>query len=252
MKTCPVCRSRCFDDMPVCYGCLHDFERGISIKNAVDKVDKDAEDMPEEAILPQSSSHAQSTSSVSQAHQEANSPRNIKDMQNAAVRPNTATIKLPSLGTVGVHSFGASDSDATNNKARSSALELPIPMLTSVEASEQNWAPQRFDASICFEGRGVCSIFDENTREAQGSMQKSSKTQTTKTQEDASQQSDCQETRSTIAQSKPSWATGQGECDARCCGGVASKGHTGFNGTSPWLSLETGEGYRLVFRFEPA
>lgn len=27
MKVCPVCSARCFDDMSVCYGCLHDFSR---------------------------------------------------------------------------------------------------------------------------------------------------------------------------------------------------------------------------------
>lgn len=27
MKTCPVCRSLCFDDMPICYGCMHSFSR---------------------------------------------------------------------------------------------------------------------------------------------------------------------------------------------------------------------------------
>ena len=27
MKTCPVCKSNCFDDMDVCFGCLHDFRR---------------------------------------------------------------------------------------------------------------------------------------------------------------------------------------------------------------------------------
>lgn len=27
MKECPVCVARCFDDMEVCYGCLHDFSR---------------------------------------------------------------------------------------------------------------------------------------------------------------------------------------------------------------------------------
>ncbi|MDO4442826.1 MAG: hypothetical protein Q4B69_03035 [Slackia sp.] len=27
MKICPVCGARCFDDMAVCYGCLHDFSR---------------------------------------------------------------------------------------------------------------------------------------------------------------------------------------------------------------------------------
>lgn len=25
MKQCPVCKSRCFDDMDVCYGCMHRF-----------------------------------------------------------------------------------------------------------------------------------------------------------------------------------------------------------------------------------
>ena len=25
MKICPVCSARCFDDMEVCYGCLHTF-----------------------------------------------------------------------------------------------------------------------------------------------------------------------------------------------------------------------------------
>ncbi|MDO4182103.1 MAG: hypothetical protein Q4E12_00635 [Coriobacteriia bacterium] len=25
MKTCPTCNATCFDDMPVCYGCLHSF-----------------------------------------------------------------------------------------------------------------------------------------------------------------------------------------------------------------------------------
>lgn len=27
MKECPICGSRCFDDMDRCYGCLHDFIR---------------------------------------------------------------------------------------------------------------------------------------------------------------------------------------------------------------------------------
>ena len=39
MKTCPVCKSLCFDDMPVCYGCMHDFERDVL-------------DDPEEAVPP--------------------------------------------------------------------------------------------------------------------------------------------------------------------------------------------------------
>lgn len=26
MKTCPICQARCFDDMEVCYGCMHRFD----------------------------------------------------------------------------------------------------------------------------------------------------------------------------------------------------------------------------------
>ena len=28
MKTCPVCHAQVFDDMPVCFGCMHRFEEG--------------------------------------------------------------------------------------------------------------------------------------------------------------------------------------------------------------------------------
>ena len=27
MKNCPVCKARCFDDMEICYGCMHRFEQ---------------------------------------------------------------------------------------------------------------------------------------------------------------------------------------------------------------------------------
>ena len=32
MKVCPVCKSRCFDDMDKCYGCLHDFTQEETYK----------------------------------------------------------------------------------------------------------------------------------------------------------------------------------------------------------------------------
>lgn len=28
MKTCPICHSRCFDDMEICFGCMHRFDDG--------------------------------------------------------------------------------------------------------------------------------------------------------------------------------------------------------------------------------
>lgn len=34
MKTCPVCKARCFDDMEVCYGCLHRFRENDSVASS--------------------------------------------------------------------------------------------------------------------------------------------------------------------------------------------------------------------------
>lgn len=51
MKTCPVCRARCFDDMEVCYGCLHRFnERGTICE------DDPANDIAEPALPPEGAS----------------------------------------------------------------------------------------------------------------------------------------------------------------------------------------------------
>lgn len=32
MKICPVCNARCYDDMSLCYGCLHDFSKDEYVK----------------------------------------------------------------------------------------------------------------------------------------------------------------------------------------------------------------------------
>lgn len=35
MKVCPVCNSKCFDDMEVCFGCLHRFTEDDAVDVAV-------------------------------------------------------------------------------------------------------------------------------------------------------------------------------------------------------------------------
>lgn len=57
MKTCPVCKANCFDDMDVCFGCLHDFSRQgpASPQHArppvlESSIEEDLE--PEEAVAP--------------------------------------------------------------------------------------------------------------------------------------------------------------------------------------------------------
>lgn len=50
MKTCPVCHARCFDDMEVCYGCLHRFgDEGALCAEDFDDVAEAVFDIVEQA-----------------------------------------------------------------------------------------------------------------------------------------------------------------------------------------------------------
>lgn len=56
MKVCPVCNSRCFDDMKVCYGCMHEFAdlrpAQTSLTKPLPKVQK-KKDSKEAILLPE-------------------------------------------------------------------------------------------------------------------------------------------------------------------------------------------------------
>ena len=39
MKTCPVCKATCFDDMEICFECLHDF--AADVVDIPDEADQD-------------------------------------------------------------------------------------------------------------------------------------------------------------------------------------------------------------------
>lgn len=47
MKVCPVCNSRCFDDMDTCYGCLHKFTEQDNKKDMEHKSNTDKIRIPE-------------------------------------------------------------------------------------------------------------------------------------------------------------------------------------------------------------
>lgn len=53
MKQCPVCKARCFDDMEICYGCLHRFEE----EYPDDELDVEEADFPIESGVPFVSRH---------------------------------------------------------------------------------------------------------------------------------------------------------------------------------------------------
>ena len=145
MKTCPVCRSRCFDDMPICYGCLHDFEREFLIRNAIDNLAEDAEDMPEEAVLPKPLPRSYGAPSALQVLEESDASGKMADASDDMSIPDMATIKASPLSNTGVHSFGVSGSDAAEDKFCSPASNEASSWIT-LEINERYRFVFRFES----------------------------------------------------------------------------------------------------------
>ena len=38
MKTCPICNAQCFDDMDICYGCMHRFSEEKEVVKQLDDI----------------------------------------------------------------------------------------------------------------------------------------------------------------------------------------------------------------------
>ena len=85
MKECPICGSRCFDDMDRCYGCLHDFTR-VKAGAVESGVDDSGSGSGEEAHAPRRSASRQG----SYAPSDPGSPE-------GDARPERATSALSSL-----------------------------------------------------------------------------------------------------------------------------------------------------------
>ena len=48
MKTCPVCKAQCFDDMSICYGCMYHFPESAQTRNSSQKTKQDQEEAVEQ------------------------------------------------------------------------------------------------------------------------------------------------------------------------------------------------------------
>lgn len=46
MKTCPICKARCFNDMETCYGCMHRFVDDEAAADELDQPAKPVRDVP--------------------------------------------------------------------------------------------------------------------------------------------------------------------------------------------------------------
>ncbi len=132
MKTCPVCKSLCFDDMSVCYGCMHDFDRDIP-------------DEPEEAVPPVRPSAASAasygSSGASAASSAATDVPMAQDSDGGAQGfPRSQNGLGGALHAAGfaardAGAFGSSGSAVSADAVSRPVMSLPIPMLTSAFAS---------------------------------------------------------------------------------------------------------------------
>lgn len=60
MKTCPICKARCFDDMETCYGCMHRFADDEAAADELGQSAKPAHDDADRAdVLPEASAKAE-------------------------------------------------------------------------------------------------------------------------------------------------------------------------------------------------
>ena len=48
MKTCPVCKAQCFDDMAICFGCMYHFPEDTQKEESSQVIEQDQEDMAEQ------------------------------------------------------------------------------------------------------------------------------------------------------------------------------------------------------------
>lgn len=123
MKTCPVCGARCFDDMDVCYGCMHRFGPG------------GAAPAPQAATV-----FGQAANPV--AHQSAPSDSSASSAPNAAAPPGQSA---PAVSSAPPESAGSTASPAAPpvpSLAQGSMLEggatppcVPSPSVSCASAS---------------------------------------------------------------------------------------------------------------------
>lgn len=97
MKVCPVCGSRCFDDMEVCYGCLHDFTREDT-SPAGQALASPCEGEVEEAVMPAARSSHSPSAAASCAPVANEMPSMPSRVPLIAEQPTT---QLPRDGSLG-------------------------------------------------------------------------------------------------------------------------------------------------------
>ncbi len=239
MKTCPVCRSRCFDDMSVCYGCMHDFGRDIP-----------DEDMPEEAVLPKPPTPSRGSSSMrasGASHASGVLPSESQGSKSDFASPVAGVSPCNSKD---VHVSQRSASAAVRELPRS-AFSLPIPMLTSVKARGEDRACEQFGTSVRFEGRGMFTVFEDAAFGGQGTDQKQPDACPSDAQGCITSCFGSQGALPAVTGAGPSPVSGQNERQVNPFGSAASESCADFGSASPWFSIETSGRCRLVFRLEP-
>lgn len=127
MKTCPVCHARCFDDMEVCFGCLHDFSKQ-SVHGQDDGIPDDLEGFAELEDIKRSDARTS----------EASPPKPFGEAAATAGRASISaaeTALLPNASTQAPHSKGAEQAGAGGGAGGTKAC---APSVQPVERGQRS------------------------------------------------------------------------------------------------------------------
>ena len=125
MKICPVCKARCFDDMQVCYGCMHRFDQDAQAKESQSSQDSHISEVAEPPV----SSASSKTNYAAPSRPTTMAIPMLAQVPSASVQPSPAEALSAEAANPQISSFRA---------ASLQSLESNIP---SVQPPASNTPP---------------------------------------------------------------------------------------------------------------
>lgn len=145
MKTCPVCRSRTFDDAEVCYGCLHAFkaQEGIDIEEPSPKVLPDKAPLEGKTLLEDKTLLEGIAPLEDKTLQDGQPPQVTSPLPTQNATASASPVSPSSVQNTEESASSAStllvqNAETSASPAMRSVITLPIPLHTSCANTNAN------------------------------------------------------------------------------------------------------------------
>lgn len=145
MKTCPICRSRTFDDAEVCYGCLHAFkaQEGIDIEEPSPKVLPDKAPLEGKASLEDKTLLEGIVPLEDKTLQDGQSPQVTSPLptQNATASASPVSpspVQNTEESAPSASPLSVQNAETSASPAMRSVITLPIPLHASCANTNTN------------------------------------------------------------------------------------------------------------------